>query len=364
MKFRTSLLLAGLLILSFSCKDSYIDDIKPVDAGADATAPSIAINYPAEGTVIRVVEDITSLNINFEVEDDIEIGSINVNLDGTSIGTYDSFKDYRRAVISLPYTQLGNGEHVLTVSATDLSGKSSNSTVNFEKAAPYQPQYDGEIFYLPFDGEYLELVTLTEGTVTGNPGFVTDRVAGTNAYAGATGAYVTFPTAGILNEEFSASFWYKINAAPDRSGILTIGPPDTANPTAQNNRVSGFRLFREGSGTRQVIKLNVGNGTADSWFDGGDAAAINPTTQTGWIHIAFTISNAEAVVYIDGEVVKQGSFTGVDWTGCDILSVASGAPRFTGWSHLSDLSLYDELRIFNKALTQEEIKAIIADEKP
>jgi hypothetical protein len=41
----------------------------------------------------------------------------------------------------------------------------------------------------------------------------------------------------------------------------------------------------------------------------------------------------------------------------------SGAPRFTEWSHFSDLSLMDELRIFSKALTQDEIKTIIDDEK-
>lgn len=364
MKFKSSLALAAILAFSFACKDSYIDDIEPVSPGADESAPSISINYPSEGTRIRVVEDVTSLDISFEVEDDIEIGTINVSLDGTSIGTYDSFVDYRRAVITLPYTTLGNGDHELIVSATDLSGKSSSSSVNFQKAEPYQPQYEGEIFYLPFDGEYLELVTLTDGTVVGNPSFSSDRVQGTNSYAGATDSYVTFPTEGFLGEEFSASFWYKINASPDRSGILTIGPADTTNPTAQNNRTSGFRLFREGSATRQVIKLNVGNGTADSWFDGGDAAAIDPTANDGWIHLAFTISNSEAVVYINGEIAKQGAFTGVDWTGCDILSVASGAPRFSGWNHLSDLSLYDELRIFNKALTQEEIQTIIENENP
>ncbi|MDX5338046.1 MAG: LamG domain-containing protein [Cyclobacteriaceae bacterium] len=357
-------LLVGLAIFSFSCKDSYIDDITPVAPGADEASPEVTVMFPSEGTMIRVTEDVTSIDIRFEVRDDIEIGTIQVQLDGSEIGSYSEFKDYRRAVIHLPYDQLGNGEHILRVIATDLSGKTTEETVNFEKAEPYQPKYDGEIFYAPFDGENLELVTLTEAEVVGNPGFTQDRVAGTNAYAGATGAYLTFPTTGLLNEEFSAVFWYKINPSPDRAGILVIGPPDTANPSAPNNRRSGFRLFREGSATNQTFKLNVGNGTADSWFDGGPAASINPSVRNGWIHIAFTISDNEAVVYIDGKVVKQGSFSGVDWTGCNILSVMSGAPRFSGWNHLSDRSLMDELRIFNKALTAQEIQAIIAEEMP
>lgn len=364
MKFNSKYIVAGLLAVSFACKDSYIDDIEPVAAGTDETAPVISVDFPSEGTMIRVTEDITSIDIKFSVSDDIEIGEIKVQMDGNEIGSYSDFRDYRNAIITLPYETLGNGEHTLSINATDLSGKSSSESIAFQKAEPYQPVYQGEVFYAPFDGENLELITLTEAEVTGAPGFTTDRVAGTNAYAGANGAYLTFPTSGLLNEEFSAAFWYKINANPDRAGIMVIGPPDEANPSAQNNRVSGFRLFREGSATRQVFKLNVGNGTADSWFDGGDAAAIDPTANNGWFHIAFTISNTEAVVYINGEVAKQGEFSGVDWSGCDILSIMSGAPRFSGWNHLSDLSYMDELRIFNKALSQEEIVSIMADEQP
>ena len=75
--------------------------------------------------------------------------------------------------------------------------------------------------------------------------------------------------------------------------------------------------------------------------------------------MAFTISSTECVVYIDGQVVSQNAFTGVDWTDCDILSIMSGAPRFTGWNHRSDESLMDNLRIYKKALSQEEIQSML-----
>ena len=181
---------------------------------------------------------------------------------------------------------------------------------------------------------------------------------GNNAYQGSTDSYLTFPTDGLLNEEFSAVFRYKVNAAPDRAGVLVIGPPDTNNPDAQNNRTSGFRFFRENAGGMQRFKLNVGRGDGDSWFDGGAAADIDPANPQ-WVQMAFTISSTECVVYIDGQVVSQNTFTGVDWTGCDILSIMSGAPRFTGWNHLSDESAMDDLRIFKKALSQEEILSML-----
>jgi hypothetical protein len=341
--------------------DEGIDPITSVAPGPDEAAPAVNITFPNEGTMIRVKEDVTPLDIKFEVTDDIELQKISLVLDGSEIATFidfnDYFKDYRRALGEYEYEQLGNGIHTLTVTATDLTDKSTSKTVNFEKVAPYQPQFDGEIFYMPFNGDYMELVSTTLPTVVGTPGFAAGQVQ--SAYKGAADAYLTFPTTGLLNTEFSATFWFNVNASPDRAGILVIGPPDPNNPNAMNNRTNGFRIFREGSATSQTFKLNVGNGTADSWFDGGAAATLDPAT-AGWVHMAFTISSTEVVVYFNGQVVSQGAFSGVGWSETDILSIASGVPRFVEWGHLSDQSLLDELRLYNKALTQAEIQAIMA----
>ena len=139
-----------------------------------------------------------------------------------------------------------------------------------------------------------------------------------------------------------------------------MGPPDPDNPDANNNRTSGFRFFRENAGGEQRFKLNVGTGAGESWFDGGDAADVDPATATDWVHIAFSISDTEATVYLDGEVVSTNTFDGIDWTGCDILSIGSGDPRFNEWGHLSDHSYIDELRIFDKVLTTDDVAAIKA----
>ncbi|MGJ8659334.1 MAG: LamG-like jellyroll fold domain-containing protein [Cellulophaga fucicola] len=345
----------------YSC-DQGIDNITQVVAGADETAPAVKINYPTEGTRIRVVEDVTSITIDFEVTDDIEIASIDVKIDNNSIQSFSSFKDYRRVLIdNLVFNNLVDGTHQLTIIATDLDGKTTEASTNFEKEPPYKPLYDGETFYMPFDNDYLELITLTEATKVGTPNFAGESVLGTNAYAGAADSYLNYSTEGLTGStEFSATFWYKLNATPDRSGILVMGPPDTENagfPDVQNLRTSGFRFFREGSPDRQEFKLIVGNGSADIWFGGGDNTAIAASSGE-WVQIAFTISDTKCVMYFDGEIVAEGEFSGIDWTGCDILSIASGAPRFTEWGHLSDQSLIDELRLYNKALTQEEIQSI------
>ncbi|TXD81980.1 LamG domain-containing protein [Subsaximicrobium wynnwilliamsii] len=555
------------LLMFQSCYEG-IDEISAVESGPDAGAPLITIMKPAEGLEIQVPELVTSTAIEFKVVDDIEIDDVTVFLDGNQIGYFDTFVDYRTANEAFVYNNITTGDHVLTVVAKDISGNSTTSTSNFTKSPPYTPIFAGEQFYMPFDGDFTELISITaatevgnpgfagsgyagsnayeagtgnhlsfplddltlgnnfsaafwykvnatpnragilvigddaddrfqgfrlfreasgdqqriklnvgtgageswndgglvdpasgdwahvaftisdtetkiyingmevnmagmsapvdwsgcndiiigaggptfsywdhlsdssamdelrlfnttlsqseitqmvaqgsqifqmsfngsyaesysdmEATTVGNPGFAGEAFAGTNAYAGAADSYLTFPTTGLLNSEFTASFRYKLDADPDRAGILVIGPTDTDNPDAQNKRTNGFRFFRENAGGMQRFKLNVGNGEGENWFDGGTAADVDPATNE-WVHLAFTISDSECVVYINGDVAAQGAFPGVDWTDCDIMSIMSGAPRFTGWGHQSDLSYMDELRIFDKALTQEEIQSL------
>ncbi len=353
---------AGILLFVLGCDDGYIDDISRVDPGPDVDAPTVTINYPNEGTEIQVYEEVTSVNIDFEVTDDIEIQTISVMLDDNEILRMNDFKDYRKVIEEFEYDNLTTGDHELTITATDIDGKVTSKTVNFAKVPPYVTKYDGEMFYMPFEGDYVELVNVVFPTEVGNPGFAGEGKVGMNAYAGAEGSYLTYPTENLeLGNEFSAVFWMKVNAVPDRAGVLVIGPPDEANPDAQNNRTSGFRFFRENAGGQQRFKLNIGTGAGESWFDGGAAADVDPALDE-WRHFAFSISGSHAEVYIDGELVKEDDFPGIDWTNTDVLSIMSGAPRFTGWGHLSDQSYMDELRLFNKALTQAEILGIIADE--
>lgn len=346
-------IIAGLFILVFAaaCNEG-IDSITPVDPGPDASAPVITIKYPTDGVKIQVPELITSVNIQFEATDDIELKSVSVLMDGTEIISYTEFKDYRRAVKEYLYNKVTNGTHTLTIKATDLQGKITSKSVSFEKKPPYTPLYAGETFYMPFDGDYVEKISFKAATVVGTPGFAGSGLKGINAYAGAADSYLTFPLAGLTGTEFSAEFWVKLNASPDRSGLISISP-------GGEDRTKGLRFFREGSATSQRFKLNVGTGSGETWNDGGLLAPSNE-----WAHLAFTVSQTKCTIYINGAVAASVANTGIDWTGCSTISIFSGAPGFSYWGHNADQSKFDELRFFNKALTQEEIQTIIANDSP
>ncbi|MEE4287589.1 MAG: LamG domain-containing protein, partial [Mariniphaga sp.] len=254
------------VLVAGACTQNYIDDISKVEPGADETAPQVTVKFPPEGYELQTNDAVASLTIDFEVRDDIEIGSISVSIDGTEIASYNEFLDYRVAIKKYTYDNVTTGSHVLAITANDLEGKSTTKNVNFSKAPPYVPQYAGEIFYMPFNSEFREMNNLQLATTVGTPGFG-DGIQGGKAYTGAADSYLTFPSSGLTTgKEISASFWLKIDASDTRAGILSIGP---AEPTSPSDKPSGFGFIREGNATSQKFLLLIGNGTNASWFNPG-----------------------------------------------------------------------------------------------
>src|SRR5689334_16377907 len=99
-RMKTSrLLLLSILIIAFSCKDGFIDEIKKVNPGADQSAPQVTLVFPAEGTKIKVAALVADIGIDFQVVDDIEVKSITVSIDGDEVGTLTEFKDYRKVTV-------------------------------------------------------------------------------------------------------------------------------------------------------------------------------------------------------------------------------------------------------------------------
>ena len=341
-----AVLLVFLLVLT-GCEREGIDPITRVEPGADQGAPVITINYPREGTVISEPEELSTIEIDLKVQDDIELGQIVVEVNGEEVATYNEFPDYRIALKKIIVEGLAIGQHTLTVTATDIEGKVTTQTINFSKEPPYIPVYANEIFYMPFDADFMEFIGLRTAGSTGDPGISGDAAEGTGAYLGAPNSYLTIPLED-LGDEFSIAFWYNMDVSADRAGILTA--------TDDSDRNQGFRLFREAQGAEaQVIKLNVGTGESDIWNDGGNLAV-----DSGWTHITFTVAPTGTAIYFDGVLVRATELDNVfiDWTGVENLIIGSGL-NFSGWGHNSDDSLIDELRIFDVAMTPEEVMNMV-----
>lgn len=339
--------LLTFLFLLAGCEREGIDTITAVDPGADQGAPEITIKSPREGTTLKTVEEVSAIEISFSVRDDIEIAQIEVLVDGEIIATYSEFSDYRIVEEAVMFNNVTSGEHTVTIRATDLEGNQSEQSVNFSKEPPYSPMFENEVFYMPFNGDFMELVGLQSPEQVGDPTFTDEAFAGSGAYMGAPNSYLTIPIE-PLGDEFTAAFWYKVSGDPNRAGILVAG--------ADQERNQGFRLFREGSADEQRIKLNVGTGTGESWNDGG----VLDVNAGEWVHIAFTVTPTQTVIYINGMPVNTGAMSApIDWTGVEELTIGHGGETFSYWNHLYDSSALDELRLFDTAMSQEEIQNLI-----
>lgn len=356
MKILKSIIVCSMLAMfTISCEQE-LDPIKKVKPGMDVDSPSVTINFPIAGKVVRVLPDNPVVNFTATIEDDIELKSVTFKVDDEVIGTTSSFKDYRRAVINYSKNDLADGSHTLVVEVEDMTGKTMSASRTFNKvtATPYTPM-EGEVYYLQFEGTLKDEITKTNATKVGSPAYATGKIG--DAYAGADKSYITLPADAFLDSpEFAVAFWYKINANPARGGIISLSATPPAEP--DNNRASGFRMAREISGNMQNLFVNYGIGDkTEVW--------INPFQQlspsSDWIHIAVSITDSLATIYVNNEVVKTSvTEGGIKWDGVSTLTIGSGEPNFVYWEHFSDLSLYDDMHFFNRAIKPEEVSVLYA----
>lgn len=372
--FNKFLIISSALALAVACEDG-IDPISKVAPGPDEEAPQITITYPFEGALIRVREDVTPLTIDLEATDDIEIESVEIALDGAKVAEFTEFKDYRRFLQEYTYPELTNGAHTITVTAKDLSGKTTTSSVNFEKVEPYQPKYPGEIIYIPFDGDFVELLSITEATGAGSPTFV-DGVSGKAVSLNATNSgYVTFPGTDLAGvSSFSLSFFVN----PDFVDNDGNGEIDGILGLINLSNTSGFwgniDMFVENGSKPSATKLvlHVTNDDSETWV-----TELNNVTGFfgAWSHhvVTYDGDTKEFKYYINGtlRLTKAAGWTD-DLTFKNTGPIVMGAVHFqtipssTTGSGSQPWASYltgeiDEVRIFNTALTAEEVTTIYDD---
>ena len=333
-----------LTVLAVSCEKG-LDPIIGVSPKPDVSDPTLEITYPVEGKPFVSPVEVAPMTIKLLAVDDVELKSVILKLNGTEIASFTEFKDYRRLDLQYIY-ELASGDYTLDVTVTDLTGKSVSGSVSFRKiTAPTYDPLDGEVAYFPLDGFYLDLVSGNAATTVGTPGFAEGKLG--EAYAGATDAYLTYPSAGVAGNNLSAVFWYKLNAEPARAGIFMISYP----AASAEDRLNGLRFAREADGAKQKFWMNIGNGTVDTWI-------VPPSFEVteDWMHIAITVSETHVIIYINGEIAAEADYEGpIDWTDCPSISLMSGQPNVIYWEHFSDLSLLDELHLFNRVISAAEV---------
>lgn len=201
-------------------------------------------------------------------------------------------------------------------------------------------------------------------TVVGTPTNGAGKIG--NGYVGADASYLKYDISSFVGSSMTVAFMYKVNATPDRSGIIGIGNPDSiVGGTLWNNHfVQGMHLFRENSAGLQRIKSAVGFGTDAAWNDGVDIAA-----DADWAHVVIAVGNGESKIYVNGQLASNGNVatvgasamnTAMDITNCTTLELGISTNfESQGWNHHADLSSFDNLEVYNTSLTDFQVQGVM-----
>jgi len=211
---------------------------------------------------------------------------------------------------------------------------------------------EGLIGYWKFDEE--SGTTASDSAGGDNNGTLSDNVewqpgsgvsGGTLLLDGTSTAHVEFPSTGMLASSGTIAIWGYLSAPQPAQTRYFFG--HTTQPS-YNNRI---QLYMDGANT----ELDLGLG--DTHTRQTNIMILELET---WYHVALTWDGGKYVVYVNGEEVASGTYTGLAgihdfaWIGNDGNPVSEGTEAFGG--------LLDEVRIYNRALNAVEILATMTGE--
>lgn len=372
MKFSNTLIIA-LAVLFFGCKDGYIDDISSVDPGPDEAAPVVTINNPPSSVVIPFTDESTDIEFDVSVEDDIELVSFTLSLNGTELATFSDFVDYRNGSGTYLSESIPLGTHTFTVVAEDINGKTTTADREFVVTNSYIAMAN-EIFYMPFEGDVAtELITETNAETFGTS-FAAGVFGRAMDFDGPNSTYALFPGEVMDTlSSFTVSFWTKAEFVDENEDGGIDGMQGLIGLSNTTRFWGNWHVFLEnGSGPTDGgdFRIHTQNGAnsptySESW--------INPDNVTsmfdGWANhvVSYDDASKEFKYYLNGALVNT---TTAAWSE-ELVFASSGQMVFGCAQFMTDPSLtsgataqswagyyngrLDEIRIFNVALTETAI---------
>ncbi|MDE0638317.1 MAG: LamG domain-containing protein [Candidatus Poribacteria bacterium] len=198
---------------------------------------------------------------------------------------------------------------------------------------------DGLVSYWSFDRASVTDKTVkdifgdNDGTMDGNVEVVDGKVGEALKF---TGGHVDCGAAKDLTNignQITLEMWIK----PEKAGWAIIAGVSK----------SGSNTYVIAWSDKSQVDFNIWNGALETW----PFQSVAQPELDKWHHIAGVYDGAEAIIYINGELDSKKEFNGVlEYNGENFWM---GARKVGG---LPFNGLLDELRIYNRGLSQAEIK--------
>jgi len=211
---------------------------------------------------------------------------------------------------------------------------------------PVDPGTAGLIAHYPFNGNANDVVGGHNGTLNGDPQWVTGYLDGALKFGG-SGDYVGVGySSDLALNEFTVSAWVKIATEPGLFAILGTrsGGEYTFDLKVQATNVHGDI----GNGTAWInTAIDIGSGETGTTGTGGDLVVNR------WYMIAYVIDNThqEVRLYLDGDLKRTISISGTPLLMQSGESMRIGDTGYEEWMN----GRIDDVRIYNRALSAAQI---------
>lgn len=217
--------------------------------------------------------------------------------------------------------------------------------------------------YWAFNGSLIDSVSGTSGVNTGTS--FSGGVKG-QAMQGALNGYVLFSPGPEIRTMNSFTITYWVNSPPPSTGIIGL-----VNLAKTNGFWGNINMFFENGSTNTsgFFKANVHNGTADKWVEkNGIVNLFN-----SWVALALSYDAPTSTfkMYMNGNVIQTTVAAGFGPLNfANVGDLVFGTVHFMtnpsqtsatgaqGWASYLTGQL-DEVRIYNKALSDEELNSLV-----
>jgi putative lipoic acid-binding regulatory protein len=310
---------------------------------ADTTLPTVSLTEPASGATVS-----GTVAVSATASDNVGVAGVQFRVDGANVGAEDTTSPYS---VNWNTATIANGNHTLTAVARDAAGNTATASRSVTVSNSQTP---GGGLLAAYGFNESGGTSTADSSPTGN----TATLAGAATWA--TGRYgSSLSMTGASHAE-----------APDHDA-LTAGTTATFEAwvylTSKPNEVASIaNKWNESADDEFFFGLAPDQTPIFGWHTTGGSSwgtlAYGYATGTGvvplntWTHVAVVRNGATLSFYLNGTL--SGSATAMDTNpfrgGTASLRIGGQA---RGGQNRYFPGRIDELRIYGRALTQEEIQA-------
>ena len=207
------------------------------------------------------------------------------------------------------------------------------------------PPPSGLVDWWPGDGNANDIVAGNNGTFTNGVTYVPGEVGQAFNFNSDSSMVVIGNPVSLQLQNFTIEFWVQ-------RGSATIA---TSDPTSGAGYAIMFGYGRYG----YTFGMTPAGALILSQVDVNGAFSTAAVTDTNWHHVAVTTSGGTVVFYIDGVAYPYGSYNPT-YQFTTPAAISGRADNLNANNNASFLGSIDEVSVYNRALSANEIYAIYA----